>query len=56
LKVTAPQGHFRASPDLNGHTGHQRVSEGTDAIFTLATESPEAGTGLFTDRFGPVRW
>ena len=41
--------------DLNGHSGHQTVTEGTDAIVMLATESPEAGTGRFIDRFGPVR-
>jgi NAD(P)-dependent dehydrogenase (short-subunit alcohol dehydrogenase family) len=42
--------------DLNGHSGHQTVAEGTDAIVTLATEGPEAGTGRFIDRFGPVSW
>ena len=42
--------------DLNGHTGAQTVAEGTDAIVTLATEDPEAGTGRFIDRFGPVAW
>ena len=41
--------------DLNGHSGPQTVTEGTDAIVTLATESSEAGTGRFIDRFGPVR-
>lgn len=42
--------------DFNGHSGHQTVQEGTDAIVALATEGPEAGTGRFIDRFGPVRW
>ena len=42
--------------DLNGHRGHQTVNEGTDAIVTLATEDPSAGTGRFIDRFGPVAW
>jgi NAD(P)-dependent dehydrogenase (short-subunit alcohol dehydrogenase family) len=42
--------------DLNGHTGTQTVAEGTDAIVTLATEDPAAGTGRFIDRFGPVAW
>ena len=42
--------------DLNGHTGTQTVTEGTDAIVTLATEDPEAGSGRFIDRFGPVPW
>lgn len=42
--------------DLNGHSGHQTVTEGTDAIVALATEDPSAGTGRFVDRFGPVAW
>ncbi len=40
--------------DLNGHSGTQTVTEGTDAIVTLATEDPSAGTGRFIDRCGPV--
>jgi len=42
--------------DLNGHSGHQTVNEGTDAIVSLATEDPSAGTGRFVDRVGPVAW
>ncbi|MGD0698473.1 MAG: SDR family NAD(P)-dependent oxidoreductase [Trebonia sp.] len=42
--------------DLNGHSGPQTVTEGTDAIVTLATEDPSAGTGRFIDRSGPVAW
>ena len=42
--------------DLNSHSGHQSVAEGTDAIVALATEEPSAGTGRFLDRFGPVAW
>jgi NAD(P)-dependent dehydrogenase (short-subunit alcohol dehydrogenase family) len=42
--------------DLNSNSGHQTVTEGTDAIVTLATEDPPAGTGRFIDRFGPVPW
>ena len=42
--------------DLNRHSGTQTVTEGTDAIVTLATEDPSAGTGRFIDRFGPVAW
>ena len=43
--------------DLNGHSGHQTVTEGTDAIVALATEDPSAGTGRFVDRScGPVAW
>jgi hypothetical protein len=42
--------------DLNGHSGSRTVTEGTDAIVTLATEDPATGTGSFIDRFGPVAW
>jgi NAD(P)-dependent dehydrogenase (short-subunit alcohol dehydrogenase family) len=42
--------------DLNGQRGTQTVTEGTDAIVTLATEAPAAGTGRLIDRFGPVTW
>ena len=42
--------------DLNGHTGTQTVTEGTDAIVTLATENPSAGTGRIIDRYGPLTW
>ncbi len=42
--------------DLNRHSGTQTVTEGTDAIVTLATEDPSAGTGRFINRFGPVAW
>ena len=42
--------------DLNGHSGHQTVTEGTDAIVMLATEPPEAGTGRVVDRHGVVPW
>lgn len=55
IRVNAADPGYTAT-EFNGHTGHQTVTEGTDAIVTLATESPEAGTGRFIDRFGPVRW
>lgn len=55
IRVNAADPGYTAT-DLNGNTGHQTVFEGTDAIVTLATESPEAGTGRIIDRFGPVRW
>jgi NAD(P)-dependent dehydrogenase (short-subunit alcohol dehydrogenase family) len=42
--------------DFNRHSGTQTVTEGTDAIVTLATEPATAGTGRFVDRFGPVPW
>jgi NAD(P)-dependent dehydrogenase (short-subunit alcohol dehydrogenase family) len=42
--------------DLNGRSGPQTVTQGTDAIVTLATEAPTAGTGRFIDRNGTVAW
>ena len=42
--------------DFNRHSGTQTVTEGTDAIVTLATEPATAGTGRYIDRFGPVPW
>ncbi len=42
--------------DLNGHSGPQTVTEGTDAIVTLATEDPSSGTGRVIDRYGPLPW
>lgn len=42
--------------DFNGHQGYQTVTEGTDAIVTLATEDASAGTGRYIGRFGPVAW
>ena len=42
--------------DLNHHTGHQTVTEGTDAVVSLATEGPGAESGRFLDRSGPVPW
>ena len=54
-RVNAADPGYTAT-DLNGHSGPQTVTEGTDAIVALATESPEAGTGRFIDRSGRVRW
>jgi NAD(P)-dependent dehydrogenase (short-subunit alcohol dehydrogenase family) len=54
IRVNAADPGYTAT-DLNGNSGHQTVTEGTDAIVTLATEGPEAGTGRFIDRHGAVR-
>lgn len=42
--------------DLNGHSGPQTVTEGTDAIVAFATEEPGAGTGRFVSRHGEIAW
>jgi hypothetical protein len=43
-------------PDINGNSGPQTVTEGTDAIVTLATEGPGHGSGRFVDRHGEIAW
>ena len=55
IRVNAADPGYTAT-DLNGHSGPQTVTEGTDAIVALATEGPDGGTGRFVDRFGPMRW
>ncbi|GGL91870.1 SDR family NAD(P)-dependent oxidoreductase [Nakamurella endophytica] len=42
--------------DLNGHSGPQTVTEGTDAVVRLATEGPGHGSGRFVDRTGEIGW
>ncbi|WP_329128985.1 SDR family NAD(P)-dependent oxidoreductase [Streptomyces sp. NBC_01476] len=55
VRVNAVDPGYTAT-DLNGRRGQQTVTEGTDAIVALATETSDAGTGRFVDRFGPVPW
>jgi len=42
--------------DLNGNSGTQTVTEGTDAIVRLASIGPDGPTGGFFDRHGTVPW
>jgi NAD(P)-dependent dehydrogenase (short-subunit alcohol dehydrogenase family) len=42
--------------DLNHHSGPQTVTEGTDAIVTMATIGKGGPTGTFSDRHGPKVW
>ena len=53
VRVNAADPGYTAT-DLNGHSGPQTVTEGTDAIVRLATEGPGAGSGRFIDREGPL--
>jgi NAD(P)-dependent dehydrogenase (short-subunit alcohol dehydrogenase family) len=55
VRVNAADPGYTAT-DLNGHSGPQTVTEGTDAIVTLATEGPGHGTGRFIDRDGDIAW
>lgn len=45
-----------AATDINGNSGHQTVTEGTDAIVRLATIGPHGPTGTFSDRHGNLPW
>ncbi|MCU1527759.1 MAG: short-chain dehydrogenase [Frondihabitans sp.] len=51
MRVNAADPGYTAT-DLNGNTGHQTVTEGTDAIVELATRGGEGPTGTFIDRAG----
>jgi NAD(P)-dependent dehydrogenase (short-subunit alcohol dehydrogenase family) len=55
IRVNAVDPGYTAT-DLNGHSGPQTVTEGTDAIVGLATEKPGAGSGRFVDREGDLAW
>jgi NAD(P)-dependent dehydrogenase (short-subunit alcohol dehydrogenase family) len=55
IRVNAADPGYTAT-EFNGNRGTQTVTEGTDAIVTLATEGPNAGTGRIIDRFGTVGW
>ncbi|MFJ4692227.1 SDR family NAD(P)-dependent oxidoreductase [Streptomyces sp. NPDC088766] len=53
IRVNAADPGYTAT-DLNGHSGPQTLTEGTDAIVRLVTEGPGAGSGRFVDRAGPI--
>ncbi|HEY0530081.1 MAG TPA: SDR family NAD(P)-dependent oxidoreductase [Actinoplanes sp.] len=55
IRLNAADPGYTAT-DLNGHSGPQTVTEGTDAIVTLATEGPGHGSGRFIDREGEIGW
>lgn len=55
IQVNAADPGYTAT-DLNGNSGHQTVTEGTDAIVRLATLGPDGPTGGYFDREGPLPW
>ena len=55
LRINAADPGYTAT-DLNGNSGPQTVTEGTDAIVGLATEGPGHGSGRFVDREGEIKW
>ncbi|WP_445443036.1 hypothetical protein [Clavibacter sp. km1a] len=42
--------------DFNGNTGHQTVTEGTDATVALALLGPDGPTGEFHSRHGRIEY
>ncbi|RIJ76756.1 SDR family NAD(P)-dependent oxidoreductase [Nakamurella silvestris] len=55
IRINAADPGYTAT-DLNGHSGPQTVTEGTDAVVGLATEGPGNGSGRFVDRDGEISW
>jgi NAD(P)-dependent dehydrogenase (short-subunit alcohol dehydrogenase family) len=55
IRINAADPGYTAT-DLNANSGPQTVTEGTDAIVTLATEGAGHGTGRFVDRDGEIKW
>jgi NAD(P)-dependent dehydrogenase (short-subunit alcohol dehydrogenase family) len=55
IRINAADPGYTAT-DLNGNSGPQTVTEGTDAIVGLATEGPGHGSGRFVDRDGEISW
>jgi NAD(P)-dependent dehydrogenase (short-subunit alcohol dehydrogenase family) len=55
IRINAADPGYTAT-DLNGHSGPQTVTEGTDAIVALATEGQGHGSGRFVDREGEIAW
>ncbi len=51
MRINAADPGYTAT-DLNGHSGPQTVTEGTDAVVDLATRAGQGPTGTFIDRSG----
>ena len=55
MRVNAADPGYTAT-DFNAHSGHQTVTEGTDAIVSLATLGADGPTGTFRDRLGEIAY
>jgi len=55
VRVNASDPGYTAT-DFNRHTGHQTVTEGTDATVALATLGPDGPTGEFHNRAGRIEF
>ena len=51
IRINAADPGYTAT-DFNGHSGHQTVTEGTDAVVALALQGADGPTGTLTDRAG----
>ena len=55
MRVNASDPGYTAT-DFNRHSGHQTVTEGTDATVALATLDRDGPTGEFHDRTGRIAY
>jgi len=55
MRVNASDPGYTAT-DFNSHSGHQTVTEGTDATVALATLDRDGPTGEFHDRTGRIAY
>ncbi|AWB92675.1 SDR family NAD(P)-dependent oxidoreductase [Aeromicrobium chenweiae] len=55
IRINAADPGYTAT-DLNGHSGPQSITEGTDSIVRLATEGPGHASGRFVEREGETTW
>lgn len=55
VRINAADPGYTATA-LNGNSGPQTVTEGTDAIVQLATEGPGHASGRLVDRHGEIAW
>ncbi|MDN5852800.1 MAG: SDR family NAD(P)-dependent oxidoreductase, partial [Actinomycetia bacterium] len=56
IRINAVDPGYTAT-DFNGRNGTQTIAEGTDAIVTMASATPDdTRTGTYTDRHGVVPW
>ncbi|MGA1838569.1 SDR family NAD(P)-dependent oxidoreductase [Herbiconiux sp. 11R-BC] len=55
FRINASDPGYTAT-DFNRHSGHQTVTEGTDATVALALVGPDGPTGEFHDRLGRIEY
>lgn len=55
MRVNASDPGYTAT-DFNRHSGHQTITEGTDATIALATIDQDGPTGEFHNRTGQITY